>query len=153
MAELRIAPSDIYYSQSSISNCFSEASEHTENSIGDTVDGIFLKRYRIDDIPKISVVRKGDVWVTADNRRLWVFKALESLGQCARISVIIKRRISYKKSVVQKDIKVRGDPGGIFYKLKVRLCDVKTIKKPMLFYSLTSLVYIFVGFFFRRKMK
>lgn len=128
MAELRIAPSDIYYSQSSISNCFGEASEHTENSIGDTIDGILLKRYRIDDIPKISVVRKGDVWVTADNRRLWVFKTLESLGQCARISVIIKKRISNKKSVVQKDIKVRGDPGGIFYKLKVRVCDVKTIK-------------------------
>lgn len=120
MAELRIAPSDIYYSQSSISSCFSEASEHTENSIGDTVDGILLKRYRIDDIPKISVVRKGDVWVTADNRRLWVFKTLESLGQCARISVIIKKRISNKKSVVQKDIKVRGDPGGIFYKLKTQ---------------------------------
>lgn len=95
-------------------------SEHTENSIGDTVDGILLKRYRIDDIPKISVVRKGDVWVTADNRRLWVFKTLESLGQCARISVIIKKRISNKKSVVQKDIKVRGDPGGIFYKLKTQ---------------------------------
>lgn len=128
MAELRLAPSDIYYSQSSISNCFTAASEYAGNSIGDTVDDIMLKRYRIDDIPNISVVKKGDVWVSADNRRLWVFKTLESLGQCARISVIVKKRICNKKNVVQKDIKIRGDPGGIFYKLKVRLCDVKTIK-------------------------
>lgn len=35
------------------------------NLIGETVDDILLKRYRIDDVPKISVVRKGDVWVSA----------------------------------------------------------------------------------------
>lgn len=79
-----------------------------------------LKRCRLEDIPNISVVKKGDVWVSEDNRRLWVFKALESLGQCDKISVIVKTSINPKKSVIQKDITVRGDPGGIFYKYKIK---------------------------------
>lgn len=106
--------------QSSISNCFKKASLYAGKSIGDTVDDIMLKRCRLEDIPNISVVKKGDVWVSEDNRRLWVFKALESLGQCDKISVIVKTSINPKKSVIQKDITVRGDPGGIFYKYKIK---------------------------------
>lgn len=52
-----------------------------EKLIGETVDDILLTRYRINDIPRINVVREGDVWVSADNRRLGIFKTLESLGQ------------------------------------------------------------------------
>lgn len=90
MPEIRLAPFDIYYSQRKIVYCFKGPSEHMGNLIGETVDDILLKRYRIDDVPKISVVSKGDVWVSADNRRLWIFKTLESLGQCAEITVKVK---------------------------------------------------------------
>lgn len=58
--------------------------------------------------------------MSANNRRLWVFKALESLGQCDKISVIVTNRISNKENVVQKDVKVRGDPGGFIYKFKIK---------------------------------
>lgn len=74
MSEIRLAPFDIYYSQRIIVNCFKGPSEHMGNLIGETIDDIILKRYRIDDVPKIRLVRKGDVWVSADNRRLWILK-------------------------------------------------------------------------------
>lgn len=148
MAELQLAPSDIYYSQSSISNCFKKASLYAGKSIGDTVDDIMLKRCRLEDIPNISVVKKGDVWVSEDNRRLWVFKALESLGQCDKISVIVKTSINPKKSVIQKDITVRGDPGGIIYKFKVRLHNLKQINiKPNGLLSNFVDLYFHVPFF------
>lgn len=148
MAELQLAPSDIYYSQSSISNCFKKASLYAGKSIGDTVDDIMLKRCRLEDIPNISVVKKGDVWVSEDNRRLWVFKALESLGQCDKISVIVKTSINPKKSVIQKDITVRGDPGGIIYKFKVRLHNLKHINiKPNGLLSNFVDLYFHVPFF------
>uniref|UniRef100_A0A8W8J748 Uncharacterized protein n=1 Tax=Magallana gigas TaxID=29159 RepID=A0A8W8J748_MAGGI len=89
-----------------------------QGNLLETFDDVILKRYRINDTPKISVVRKGDVWVSEDNRRLSVFKALEPLGQCDKSSVIIKRSINPKKDVIQKDVRVRGDPGGIIYKIK-----------------------------------
>uniref|UniRef100_K1RC87 Uncharacterized protein n=1 Tax=Magallana gigas TaxID=29159 RepID=K1RC87_MAGGI len=104
--------------QTSIANCFNGASKHTGRSIGDTVDDILLERCNIKDIPKISVVKKGEKWVTADNRRLWIFKTLESLGHCATISVKVKKWLCSKKGVISKDVKVRGDPGGVFYLLK-----------------------------------
>lgn len=153
MAELQLAPSDIYYSQSSISNCFKKASLYAGKSIGDTVDDIMLKRCRLEDIPNISVVKKGDVWVSEDNRRLWVFKALESLGQCDKISVIVKTSINHKKDVIQKDITVRGDPGGIFYKYKVNLHKLKeiNIKSNGLLYNFFDL-YFHVQFFFSDKI-
>lgn len=77
------------------------------------------------------MVKKGNVWVSANNRRLWVFKALESLGQCDKISVIVTNLISNKENVVQKDVKVRGDPGGFIYKFKVRLRNLKEINIKM----------------------
>lgn len=152
MAELQLAPSDIYYSQSSISNCFKKASLYAGKSIGDTVDDIMQKRCRLEDIPNISVVKKGDVWVSEDNRRLWVFKALESLGQCDKISVIVKTSINHKKDVIQKDITVRGDPGGIFYKYKVNLHKLKeiNIKSNGLLSNFFDL-FLHVHFFFQIK--
>lgn len=44
-------------------------------------------RCKISDVPKISVLKESGKWVTADNRRLWVFKQLERLGKVDMISV------------------------------------------------------------------
>lgn len=60
MPEVRLAPSEIYFSQTSIANCFNGASKHSGRSIGDTVDDILLERCNIKDIQKISVVKKGE---------------------------------------------------------------------------------------------
>uniref|UniRef100_A0A8W8JB24 Uncharacterized protein n=1 Tax=Magallana gigas TaxID=29159 RepID=A0A8W8JB24_MAGGI len=118
MPELLLAPSEIYYSQTSIANCFNVTSKHTGRFIGDTVDDILLERCHINDIPKISVVKRGKKWVTADNRRLWIFKTLESLGHCTTISVKVKNGLCREKGVVVKNVRVRGDHGGIFCLLK-----------------------------------
>lgn len=119
MPEERLTPSEIYYSQTSIANCFNGRSKYTGRSIGDSVYDILLERCQINDISKISVVRKEKKWVTADNRRLWIFKTLESLGQCARISFKVIKSLWRKKNVVSKHVTVRGDPGGVFCLLKI----------------------------------
>ena len=122
MPQIQLAPSDIYYSQSSISNCFTcNGTKHAGKTLAETVNDILLGRCRITEIPKISVVRKGDVWVTADNRRLWVFRVLESLGQCDTVTVKVTRYICRKKNVIKKEVKIRGDPGKVLYESKVRI--------------------------------
>ena len=122
MPQIQLAPSDIYYSQSSISHCFTcNVTEHAGKTLVETVNDILLGRCRITEIPRISVVRKGDVWVTADNRRLWVFQVLESLGQCDTVTVKVARKMCCKKNVIKKDISIRGDLGKVLYETKVRV--------------------------------
>ena len=122
MPQIQLAPSDIYYSQRSISNCFTcNGTKHAGKTLAETVNDILLGRCRITEIPRISVVRKGDVWVTADNRRLWVFRILESLGQCDTVTVKVTRYICRKKNVIKKEVKIRGDPGKVLYESKVRI--------------------------------
>lgn len=78
-------------------------------------------RYRcsIYDIPTISVARIDDRWVTADNRRLWVFRQLYRLGKCNTVPVLetyglpSAKMTSYNKGV---DIQVRRDPGGRWHR-------------------------------------
>jgi hypothetical protein len=55
--------------------------ERLEQSLDELVEG----RCRISAIPTISVVWRNEKWVTADNRRLWVFRHLEKLGKCTTI--------------------------------------------------------------------
>ena len=122
MPQIQLAPSDTYYSQSSISHCFTcNGTKHAGKTLVETVNDILLGRCRITDIPRISVVRKGDVWVTADNRRLWVFQVLESLGQCDTVTVKVARKMCCKKNVIKKDISIRGDLGKVLYETKVRV--------------------------------
>jgi hypothetical protein len=60
------------------------------------------------------------VWVSADNRRLWIFKTLESLGRLDKITVKVTKCIDRIKGVVKRDATIRGDPGGRVYReLKV----------------------------------
>jgi hypothetical protein len=66
------------------------------------------------------VIKKKGVWVSADNRRLWIFKTLESLGRLDKITVKVTKYIYCIKGVVKRDVTIRGDPGGrIYRKLKV----------------------------------
>ena len=62
----------------------------------------------------------GGNWMTADNRRLWVFKHLERLGKCSEIPVRITRYIAPGKINTQSNgmhINIRngGNPGGYWH--------------------------------------
>ncbi|KAH3896178.1 uncharacterized protein LOC127864355 [Dreissena polymorpha] len=84
---LRLRPSDIHYSQDSINNTFDARCKHSGVSIGQTLDDILEGRTNKNNIPIITVVEWNGKWVTADNRRLWVFRELERLGKCTYIDV------------------------------------------------------------------
>ena len=114
---LHVKPSDIRYSQSSISCKFDSRSRHFDVLIGQTLDDLIEGQISVYDIPVISVQKIGDKWVSADNRRLWVFKHLEQIGKCEKIPVAEGRDIPLAKQTSENDglsVKIRGDrgPGG-----------------------------------------
>lgn len=117
-----LKPSEIRYSQDSISNTFGFKSSHPYVHIGETLDDLIEGRIDIDDIPEISVQRIGDKWVSADNRRLWVFKHLERFRKCATIQCIVVENIDGdKRSSTNDGLSVRirngGNPGGRYFSL------------------------------------
>jgi len=69
----KLAPSEIRFSQDSISNSFGDSTYHAGQYIGETLDEIVRDPYTADLIPIISVFNIGGKWFTPDNRRLWVF--------------------------------------------------------------------------------
>ena len=110
---MHLKPSEIRFSQDSISNKFDQPNVF----IGDTLDDLIKGKICIIDIPVISVKKVEDKWVSADNRRLWVFKHLEKLGKCETIPVKEVRYIPPFKNSSKSDglsVKIRrgGKPGG-----------------------------------------
>lgn len=131
---MKLAPSDIFYSQDSISNTFGEKTEHAGKRIGEVLDDILEGKCSIDDIDTINIVIRDEGiyrYISADNRRLWIFKKLEELGECTEIPVNRVYSISAQKCNFGATIKVRGNPGGSKWKtwekettcLRLRLFD------------------------------
>jgi len=63
-------------------------------------------------------VQRHGKWVTADNRRLWVFRQLERLGKCDTIPVRITNYIPVGKLTSYnggESVVVRGSPGGYWH--------------------------------------
>lgn len=114
--EIKLRPSEIRYSQGSISSQFKDGT-----NIGELLDDIFFGRCFASAIPKIEVSCIKSRWVSADNRRLWVFKQLEMLGKVDLITVKLSRRIYTGKLTSGNkgtDIDIRnGKPKGIVYSL------------------------------------
>jgi hypothetical protein len=79
--ELR--PSEIFFSQATIKDHFRRGTY----SIYETLDACMRDQNVINIIPKITVCHKDGKWFTLDNRRLWVFKQLESMGRLSKIFV------------------------------------------------------------------
>ncbi|XP_021354750.1 uncharacterized protein LOC110451197 [Mizuhopecten yessoensis] len=117
---LTLRPSEIRFSQDSISNVFHEKTNHADTHIGETLDALLTGKCNISEIPPITVVYMNENWYSADNRRLWVFRKLEELGQCTEIPVQKGRRRIPRKKLTTKndgtDIRVRRDPGGYHWR-------------------------------------
>ena len=113
---LHLKPSEIRNSQNSISNAF----DSNSRLIGQTLDDLIEERIDVSDIPVISAQKVGDKWVSADNRRLWVFKHLEKFGKCKTVPVKMVGYIPLAKHTTTNDgmsVKIRGggNPGGRYY--------------------------------------
>ncbi|CAG2231020.1 unnamed protein product [Mytilus edulis] len=80
---IKLKPSEIYFSQNRINTVF-----RGNRLVGGTLDDIMEGRCNIKDIPMISVMNRNGKWVTADNRRLWVFRHLEKLDKCTEITAM-----------------------------------------------------------------
>ena len=63
-------------------------------------------------------MQRHDKWVTADNRRLWVFRQIERLGKCDMIPVRITNYIPRGKLTSYnggESVVFRGSPGGYWH--------------------------------------
>ncbi|KAH3829991.1 uncharacterized protein LOC127877818 [Dreissena polymorpha] len=109
---MRMRPSNVFYSQDSISRTFVNG-----GTIGDMLDDICEGRKGI-YIFTITVVNRNGKWVTTDNRRLWVFRQLERLGKCSYIDVDVGYTIPEEKMTSSNggvSVHVRGGPGGYWH--------------------------------------
>lgn len=107
-----LALSRIYFSQDSISNRFGRSTKHAGVLIGETLDKLLTGECSIHDIKTIQVMFRNGMYLTADNRRLWIFKKLEEVGECTEIPMRITHYINPRKNVTESTIRVRGNPGG-----------------------------------------
>ncbi|XP_021362057.1 uncharacterized protein LOC110455929 [Mizuhopecten yessoensis] len=115
-----LRPSQIRFSQDSINNKFDKKSAHAKRPIGETLDALLKGECDISHIPPITVVDRDGVWFTVDNRRLWVFRKLEELGKCTKISVKKGYRIPSKKFTTVNEgrsVTLRHDAGGSHWKV------------------------------------
>ena len=117
------------FSQESVNNFFDKRSRHSGVLIGETLDDICEGRCSIHDIPTVRVMKRGGKWVTADNRRLWVFRELERLGKCDEIPVCETYYIAPEKLNSENggvSVRVRRHAGGRWHnKPSVRRPDPK----------------------------
>lgn len=113
MTILSLRPSEIRYSQDSIAYYFGYG-RYSGTSIGQTVDELLQNKCQVGDIPTITVSLRNNVWYTADNRRLWVFRTCEELGIIDRVPategyINPSKFTTYNSGV---SIRIRGNPGG-----------------------------------------
>lgn len=121
MVLVSLSPSEIFFSQDSILNHFGNYTPHGNKLIGETLDDILSGKCKLTDLPTIKVAKKRGLWVTADNRRLWVFKKLQILGECDKIVVQHANtpRILARKKCVLSSIRVRGNEGGYLWRSRI----------------------------------
>lgn len=130
---LQLKPSEIFYSQDTISNRFGRQPPCKEKLLGTTLDELLSKSIVKSDIPNITVIMRDGKFYTADNRRLWVFKKAEEAGNVHEIDVKRGNSINFRTKNGTKftttnggiSIRIRGDPGGVFWR--------KLISEPNVF--------------------
>ncbi|OWF53290.1 uncharacterized protein LOC110446604 [Mizuhopecten yessoensis] len=127
---LYLKPSEIRYTQATISGVFRQTTRHKNTQIGKTLDDILVASSSIDQIPKITVCKKNGQWYSFDNRRLWIFKKLEKYGICSKILVKSKRfkKIKFTTKFTTKSdgttVELRGgDAGGTYWRQQEELVN------------------------------
>ncbi|XP_060065368.1 uncharacterized protein LOC132545695 [Ylistrum balloti] len=144
---IRLKPSDICFSQKEIYHRFRRRSYHGHRTIGETLDDIVEGRLNVTSLPTISLKKEEEEtdgngadgekkvrWITADNRRLWIFRHLERLGRCKdvpfeEVTYISSMKLSSQNRGASVEIKDRELPGGFWYQAPdVTHIDPKSVK-------------------------
>lgn len=120
---MKIRPSELFFSQDSISNKWGEQTACRSKLIGVTLDELLTKSISLEDIPNISAVNISGKFYTVDNRRLWVFQKAEELRFVHTIEVnqVTRRHLKRAKFTTNNEgisIRIRGsgDPGGTIWR-------------------------------------
>ena len=103
-----ISPADIYFTHNSISQRFS-CGRYIEH----TYEQLLEYEISIDAIPMMEIAKQdGKFWTYTGNRRLWVFRKLNSAGLLPRVNArIVQRRIPTKRFTTRNggvSVQVRG---------------------------------------------
>ncbi|CAC5381158.1 unnamed protein product [Mytilus coruscus] len=140
---MKLRPSEIFFSQDSISNKWGEQTPCRLKLIGETLDELLTKSISLEDIPNITAVIKSGKFYTVDNRRLWVFRKAEELGFVNAIEVnqVTQRHVRRAKFTTNNggiSIRIRGsgDPGGTIWRTwkpnTLQEVNEKTVSKSAL---------------------
>ena len=112
--EIVLRPSDIRYTQNTISNKFKNGT-----LIGRLLDDVVTGTTLVSKVKKIGVQFVDGMWYSADCRRLWVFKQLEFLGYCPLITANVVKQIQLADCTSDSggtNVTIQGgQPGGIWY--------------------------------------
>ncbi|KAH3869875.1 hypothetical protein DPMN_033048 [Dreissena polymorpha] len=124
---MQLKPSEIFYSQNSISSVFG-GGDYEGTPIGETLDKLVNGSISVFHIPTITVTKKpgSEKWYTLDNRRLWVFHHLQRKQPDTLIPVNVRdycdlgefNRNKFTSKNGGREIRVKN-PGGKWYK-KIR---------------------------------
>ncbi|XP_033745159.1 uncharacterized protein LOC117330781 [Pecten maximus] len=129
----KLRPSEICFSQKEVYHRFRRRSGHGHCTIGETLDDIVEGRTHMTSLPTICIKheeeemtgetgagQKKGRWITADNRRLWIFRHLERLGRCTEIpfeevTYINPTKLSSENRGASVEIKGEEEPGGYWH--------------------------------------
>ena len=124
LLKMRLKPSEIFYSQDSISKKFNNG-----KTIYSTLDECRDNSFKVALIPNIRVCQKNERWYTLDNRRLWVFKRLEEERRITDIevdtvssSLLTAKKFSTKNGGVS--VKIRSFSARLHDMLQFELDDM-----------------------------
>ena len=82
-----LTPKEIHFTQNSINARFSKFANH--KALYSTLEDLLYNKIKIDDIEKSEVVyMNGSWWALTGNRRLYIYKELEELGELRQIQVV-----------------------------------------------------------------
>lgn len=133
-----LKPSEVFYSQDSISNRFGDYTAHGSLCIGETLDQLLNGTCNVSYIPIISVIWRNGKYFTTDNRRLWVFRKAEEIGFLKTIEVRQTSYINPAKFTTLNDgtsIRVRGNPGGSIWRTWRPKSSTKSVSNINAYYT------------------
>lgn len=103
----KLKPSQIYFSHIKISSNFTGCGNPLAETLQDLIDG----KITVENIPKIKVyyfqTSDGIKYLSENNRRLWVFKQLESMNLIDNVSVRLEKSSNKKHQTNQYSLRAK----------------------------------------------
>src|SRR6218665_3910288 len=111
MAQRRMRPSDILYTQDSIGGRFTDG-----RYLSDVFEQLLNRRISVEELGVIEIVEESFLyWALTGNRRLYLYQKLENLGQVSTIPVRelslsdfwVRQRLAERKTTTSDGIMIK----------------------------------------------